>query len=64
MAIDLNEVIVLVELKEFLTLLTLIRLENGPSRIPGIKVDLLTTGALKKQENQKKSIKKDLIKLL
>ena len=54
---------ILVEFKESPTLLTLIKLENDLSEILGIKVDLVTTGALK-NKRIKKSIKKDLIKIL
>jgi len=54
---------ILVEFKESPTLLTLIKLENDLSDILGIKVDLVTTGALK-NKRIKKSIKKDLIKIL
>jgi len=44
-------------------LLTLIKLENDLSEILGVKVDLVTTGALK-NKRIKKSIKKDLINIL
>ena len=54
---------ILVEFKESPTLLTLIKLENDLSEILGIKVDLITTGALK-NKRIKRSIKKDLIKIL
>jgi predicted nucleotidyltransferase len=54
---------ILVEFKESPSLLTLIRLENELSEILGIKVDLVTTGALK-NKRIKKSIKRDLIKIL
>jgi uncharacterized protein len=53
----------LVEFKESPSLLTLIKLENDLSEILDIKVDLVTTGALK-NKRIKKSIKKDLIKIL
>ena len=49
-----SDIDILVEFKESPTLLTLIKLENDLSEILGIKVDLITTGDLKKQENQKK----------
>lgn len=54
---------ILVEFKESSSLLTLIKLENDLSEILGVKVDLVTTGALKKRRI-KKSIKKDLISIL
>jgi uncharacterized protein len=54
---------ILVEFKESPSLLTLIKLENDLSEILGIKVDLVTTGALK-NKRIKKSIKKDLINIL
>lgn len=54
---------ILVEFKESPSLLTLIKLENDLSEILGIKVDLITNGALK-NKRIKKSIKKDLIKIL
>jgi uncharacterized protein len=54
---------ILVEFKESLSLLNLIKLENDLSEILGIKVDLVTTGALK-NKRIKKSIKKDLINIL
>lgn len=53
----------LVEFKESPSLLTLIKLENDLSEILDIKVDLVTTGALK-NKRIKKSIKKDIIKIL
>ncbi|HAX92370.1 MAG TPA: nucleotidyltransferase, partial [Bacteroidales bacterium] len=49
--------------KEALSLLTLIRLENELSEIIGIRADLVTTGALK-NKRIKKSIQKDLIKIM
>jgi predicted nucleotidyltransferase len=58
-----SDIDILVEFKESPTLLTLIKLENDLSEILGIKVDLITTGALK-NKRIKKSIKKDLIKIL
>ena len=58
-----SDIDILVEFKESPTLLTLIKLENDLSEILGIKVDLVTTGALR-NKRIKKSIKKDLIKIL
>jgi predicted nucleotidyltransferase len=58
-----SDIDILVEFKESPSLLTLIRLENDLSEILGIKVDLVTTGALK-NKRIKKSIKKDIINLL
>jgi len=58
-----SDIDILVEFKESPTLLTLIKLENDLSDILGIKVDLITTGALK-NKRIKRSIKKDLIKIL
>ena len=58
-----SDIDILVEFKESPTLLTLIKLENDLSDILGIKVDLITTGALK-NKRIKKSIEKDLIKIL
>ena len=54
---------ILVEFKKSPTLLTLIKLENDLTEILGIKVDLVTTGSLK-NKRIKRSIKKDLIKIL
>ena len=54
---------ILVEFKESPSLLTLIKLENDLSEILEIKVDLVTTGALK-NKRIKKSIKKDFINIL
>ena len=54
---------ILVEFKESPSLLTLIKLENDLSEILGIKVDIITTGALK-NKRIKKSITKDLINIL
>ena len=54
---------ILVEFKEAPSLLTLIKLENDLSEILGVKVDLVTTDALK-NKRIKKSIKKDLISIL
>ncbi|MGD0755007.1 MAG: nucleotidyltransferase family protein [Bacteroidales bacterium] len=58
-----SDIDILVEFKESLSLLTLIKLENDLSEILGIKVDLVTTGALK-NKRVKKSIRKDLINIL
>jgi len=58
-----SDIDILVEFKESPTLLTLIKLENDLSEILGIKVDLITTGAIK-NKRIKRSIKRDLIKIL
>ncbi len=58
-----SDIDILVEFKESPSLLTLIKLENDLSDILGVKVDLVTTGALK-NKRIKKSIKKDLINIL
>jgi predicted nucleotidyltransferase len=58
-----SDIDILVEFKESPSLLKLIKLENDLSEILGIKVDLVTTGALK-NKRIKKSIKKDLINIL
>ncbi|TAL63836.1 MAG: nucleotidyltransferase [Bacteroidetes bacterium] len=58
-----SDIDILVEFKETPSLLTLIKLENDLSEVLGIKVDLVTTGALKNKRIQK-SIKKDLINIL
>jgi uncharacterized protein len=58
-----SDIDILVEFKESPSLLTLIKLENDLSEILGIKVDLVTTGALK-NKRIKKSIKNDLINIL
>jgi len=58
-----SDIDVLVEFKESPSLLTLIKLENELSEILGIKIDLVTTGALK-NKRIRENIKKDLIKLL
>lgn len=58
-----SDIDILVEFKESPSLLSLIKLENTLSEILGIKVDLVTTGALK-NKRIKKSIKKDLINIL
>lgn len=58
-----SDIDILVEFKESPSLLTLIKLENDLSEILGVKVDLVTTGALKNKRINK-SIKKDLINIL
>ena len=58
-----SDIDILVEFKEALSLLTLIKLENDLSETLGVRVDLITTGALK-NKRIKKSIKKDLISIL
>ena len=58
-----SDIDILVEFKEAPSLLTLIKLENDLSEILGVKVDLVTTGALK-NKRIKKSIQKDLIKIM
>lgn len=58
-----SDIDILIEFKETPSLLTLIKLENELSEILGIKVDLVTTGALT-NKRIKKSIQKDLIKIL
>jgi predicted nucleotidyltransferase len=58
-----SDIDILVEFKESPSLLTIIKLENDLSEILGIKVDLVTTGAIK-NKRIRKSIKKDLINLL
>ena len=58
-----SDIDILVEFKNPPSLLSLIRLENELSEILGIKVDLVTMGALK-NKRIKTSIKKDLISIL
>jgi predicted nucleotidyltransferase len=58
-----SDIDILVEFKEAPSLLTLIKLENDLSEILGVKVDLVTIGALK-NKRIKKSIQKDLINIL
>jgi predicted nucleotidyltransferase len=58
-----SDIDILVEFKESPSLLTLIKLENDLSEIIGVKVDLVTTGALK-NKRIKNSIKKDLINIM
>jgi len=58
-----SDIDILVKFKESPSLLTLIKLENNLSEILGVKVDLVTTGALK-NKRIKNSIKKDLINIM
>jgi len=58
-----SDIDILVEFKEAPSLLTLIKLENDLSEIIGVKIDLVTIGALK-NKRIKKSIQKDLINIL
>ena len=58
-----SDIDILVKFKVAPSLLTLIKLENELSELLGIKVDLITTGAIKNKRVQK-SIKKDLINIL
>lgn len=58
-----SDIDILVKFKVAPSLLTLIKLENELSDLLGIKVDLITTGAIK-NKRVKKSIKKDLISIL
>ena len=58
-----SDIDILVKFKVAPSLLTLIKLENELSELLGIKVDLITTGAIKNKRVQK-SIKKDLISIL
>jgi predicted nucleotidyltransferase len=58
-----SDIDILVKFKVAPSLLTLIKLENELSELLGIKVDLITTGAIK-NKRVKKSIKKDLINIL
>ena len=58
-----SDIDILIEFKESPSLLTLIKIENDLSEILGIKVDLITKGALK-NKRIKKNIKKDLINIL
>lgn len=61
--IEGSDIDILVEFKESPSLLTLIKLENELTEILGIKVDLVTIGAIK-NKRIKRSIKKDLINIL
>jgi predicted nucleotidyltransferase len=58
-----SDIDILVKFKVAPSLLTLIKLENELTVLLGIKVDLITTGAIKNKRVQK-SIKKDLISIL
>ena len=58
-----SDIDIFVEFKNPPSLLSLIRLENELSEILGIKVDLVTLGALK-NKRIKTSIEKDLISIL
>jgi predicted nucleotidyltransferase len=58
-----SDIDILVELKKSPSLLELIKLENELSKILGIKVDLVTIGALK-NKIIKRNIEKDIIKIL
>ena len=58
-----SDIDILVKFKEAPSLLTLIKLENELSDLLGIKVDLITTGAIK-NKRVRKSIRKDLISIL
>lgn len=54
-----SDIDILVKFKETLSLLQLIRIENELSQKLGVKVDLITTGAIK-NERIKSNIEKDL----
>jgi len=58
-----SDIDILIEFRNSPSLLTLIRLENELTDIIGVKVDLVTTGAIK-NKRIRKSIKEDLIKIL
>lgn len=58
-----SDIDVLVEFENSPSLLTLIKLENDLSDLLGIKVDLVTTGAIK-NKIIRNGIKKDLIYIL
>lgn len=58
-----SDIDILVKFKVAPSLLTLIKLENELTDLLVIKVDLITTGAIKNKRVQK-SIKKDLISIL
>jgi uncharacterized protein len=58
-----SDIDILVKFKESPSLLTIVKLENDLSEILGVKVDLVTTGALKNKRILK-SIKKDLINIM
>jgi predicted nucleotidyltransferase len=58
-----SDIDVLIEFNDSPSLLTLVKMENDLSALLGIKVDLVTSGAIK-NKRIRKSIKKDLIYLL
>lgn len=58
-----SDIDILVEFKVAPSLLSLIKLENDLTEMLGVKVDLLTPGALK-NKRIKKSIRKDLVFIL
>ena len=58
-----SDIDILVKFKVAPSLLTLIKLENELTDLLGIKVDLITTGAIKNKRVRKR-IKKDLISIL
>ena len=58
-----SDIDILVKFKVAPSLITLIKLENELTDLLGIRVDLITTGAIKNKRVQK-SIKKDLISIL
>jgi len=58
-----SDIDILVEFKKAPSLLTIIKLENELSEALGIKVDLVTSGAIK-NKRIKKNIRKDLISIL
>ena len=58
-----SDIDILVKFRKAPSLLTVIRIENELSEVLGIKVDLVTSGAIK-NKRIKKSIQKDLISIL
>jgi uncharacterized protein len=58
-----SDIDILVKLGKSPSFLELIKLENGLSKILGIKVDLITSGALR-NKIIRKNIKKELISIL
>jgi len=58
-----SDIDILIEFRNSPSLLTLIRLGNELTDILGVKVDLVTTGAIK-NKRIRKSIKEDLIYIL
>ena len=58
-----SDIDILIKFKNSPSLLTLIRLENELTDILGVKVDLVTAGAIK-NKRIRKSIKEDLINIL